>query len=147
LPLRSPDAIDGKLTEFGNTQLGEPVATAELRKVDQKRSIYKDPDSGLNILEIVADNGKKRFDESAMEMGSTSLSRFSIDETDPLSAKAEYEWLWEYSRGEWQTKTRTNTVITSDLKYFYLKAESIAWEAGIEVFRKQWNQKFLRDHF
>lgn len=147
LPIRSPEAIDGKLTEFGNTQLGEPIANTTLREVEQKRVTYKDPDSGLNVLEIIADNGKKRFDDSGMEMGSTSLSRFSIDDTDPLSAKAEYEWLWEYSREDWQTKTRTNTVITSDLKYFYLKAESIAWEGDEEVFRKQWDQKYLRDHF
>jgi hypothetical protein len=147
LPIRSSSAMDGKLTEFGNTQLGEPVANTTLREVEQKRVSYKDPDSGLNVLEIIADNGKKRFDDSSMEMGSTSLSRFSIDDTDPLSAKAEYEWIWEYSREDWQTKTKTNTVITSDLIYFYLKAESIAWEGDVEVFRKQWDQKYLRDHF
>ncbi len=147
LPIRSSTAVDGKLTEFGNTQLGDSIASTTLREVEQKRVRYKDPDIGLNILEIVADNGKKRFDDSGMEMGSTSLSRFLINDTDPLSAKAEYEWIWEYSREDWQTKTKTNTVITSDLKYFYLKAESIAWEGEVEVFRKQWNQKYLRDHF
>lgn len=147
LPIRLADAVDGKLTEFGNTQLGKPVANTTLREVDQKRRTYKDTDNGLNVMEIVADNGKKRFDDSGIEMGSTSLSRFSISDTDPLSAKAEYEWVWEYSREAWQTKTKTNTVITSDLKYFYLKAESIAWEGNVEVFRKQWDQKYLRDHF
>lgn len=147
LPVRSSAAVDGKLTKFGNTQLGKPVANTTLREVEQKRVVYKDPDSGLNVLEIIADNGKKRFDDSGLEMGSTSLSRFSIDDTNPLSAKAEYEWVWEYSRKDWHTKTRTNTVITSDLKYFYLKAESIAWQEDVEVFRKQWDKKYLRDHF
>jgi hypothetical protein len=147
LPIRSADAVDGKLTEFGSMQLGKPVANTTLREVDQKRLIYKDSDSGLNVMEIVADNGKKGFDDRGIEMGSTSLSRFSISDTDPLSAKAEYEWIWEYSREDWQTKTRTNTVITSDLKYFYLKAESIAWEGEVEIFRKQWDQKYLRNHF
>ena len=70
-----------------------------------------------------------------------------VNLADPLSVKAEHEWVWEYSRQDWQTKTRTNTVITSDLKYFYLQAESIAWEGDIEVFRKKWDKKYLRDHF
>ena len=74
-------------------------------------------------------------------MGLTLLNRYSIDDIDPLSAKAEYEWVWEYSREDWQAKTKINTVIIGDLKYFYLKAESIAWEGEVEVFRKQWDKK------
>ncbi len=82
-----------------------------------------------------------------MEMGSTSLYRFSIDESDPLSAIAEYDWEWEYGRGDWQTKTRTYTKVTSDAEYFYLHALSVAWESGNQIFHKQWNKKFKRDHF
>jgi hypothetical protein len=50
-------------------QLGKPVANTTLREVDQKRLIYKDSDSGLNVMEIVADNGKKGFDDRGIEMG------------------------------------------------------------------------------
>ena len=82
-----------------------------------------------------------------MEMGLTSLSRYSIEYTDSPSAKAEHEWVWEYSREDWQAKTKTNTFIIGDLKNFYLKAESIAWEGEVEVFRKQWDKKYLRGHF
>jgi hypothetical protein len=97
-----------------------------LREIEQKRSTFKDPLSGLNILEIVADNGEKRFYDISVAMGSTALTRFSVGDNDPLSTKAEYEWVWEFSRENWPTKTKTNTTITSDLKYFYLKAKSIA---------------------
>jgi hypothetical protein len=62
-----------------------------LRGVKKKRKPYKDPHSGLNILEIVADNGEKRFYELSVAMGSTALTRFSVGDNDPLSAKAEYE--------------------------------------------------------
>ena len=98
-------------------------------------------------MEVKADNGKIRIKESGMEMGSKSLDRFSIDESDPLSATAEYEWEWEYGRGNWQTKTHSYTKITSDLNYFYLHAVLIAWEGGKQVFKKGWDQKFKRDHF
>ena len=101
----------------------------------------------MNILEIRADNGKTRFEHSQMEMGSSSLHRFSIDDANPSSAKAEYEWTWEYSRAGWSIVTKSTTTITCDQDYFYLNAESIAWEADTEVFRKLWDQKYTRDHF
>jgi len=64
-----------------------------------------------------------------------------------LAARAEYEWRWEYGRGDWQVVTETSTVISCDAEYFYLRAESIAWENGEEVFRKEWDKRYLRDHF
>ena len=71
--------------------------------------------------------------------------RFSIEESDPLSAITEYEW--EYGRGGWQTRTLTYTRITSDDAHFILYAESTAWEGDDQVFHKIWDQKFKRDHF
>ena len=101
----------------------------------------------MNVIEVKADNGKMKIKESGMEMGSKSLYRFSIGESDPLSAIAEYEWEWEYGRGTWQTKTHTYTRITSDLNHFYLYAVLIAWENNKQVFKKVWDEKFKRDHF
>ena len=82
-----------------------------------------------------------------MEMGSKSLYRFSIDESDPLSAIAEYDWEWEYGRGDWQTRTHTYTRITCDRTHFYLHAVSTAWESEQRIFQKQWDRKFKRSYF
>ena len=88
-----------------------------------------------------------RFEETGMEMGSRSLSRFSIADSDPLSAIAEYDWEWEYGRGDWRTRTHSFTRISCDLQYFYLHAVLAAWEGDRQIFSKQWDQKFERDHF
>ncbi len=147
LPLRSVDAIDAKLTEFGSTKTGEPISTTQLREVEQKRSLNKDDKTGLSKLEIYADNGKIRFDQSGMEMASVNLQRYSILEDDPLSATAEYEWDWEYSRKNWNIKTKTLTKVSCDRDFFYLDAESVAWESGELVFSKEWHKRYKRDHF
>jgi putative CocE/NonD family hydrolase len=147
LPLLRADHVDHKLTEFGHTITGEADPVTSLRAVDQQRSIRFDDEAGLSVLEISADNGKTRFEGSGMEMGSKSLYRFSINEADPLSAMAEYEWEWEYARGDWRTRTFTYTKITCDADYFYLHALATAWEGDDQVFHKQWEQKFARDHF
>ena len=147
LPLRSPGADDGELTEFGSTQTGEAIATTVLRKVDQQRRTYQDAETGLQILEITADNGKQRLDHNQLEMGSHALQRYSIAADDPLSAQAKYDWRWEYGRDDWQVVTETSTSISCDADYFYLKAKSIAWENGQEVLNKRWDKRYLRDHF
>jgi len=147
LPIRSSGAVNMKLTEFGSTITGEPIATTQLREVNQKRHLDKDEETGITTLEIYADNGKIRFNQSGLNMASINLQRYSISESDPLSATAEYEWEWEYSRDEWIVTTKTTTKVSCDREYFYLEASSIAWETGVEVFSKQWRKKYPRDHF
>ena len=147
LPVRNADASDAPLTQFGSTQVGKPIATTQLREVEQTRSISKDEESGLTVYEIYADNGKIRYNQNDLEMASVNTQRYSINESDPLSAVAEYDWEWEYSRGDWSIRTKTYTKISCDLDYFYLDAESIAWEGGQKVFSKAWSKKYPRDHF
>ncbi len=141
------NAVNEALTNFGDSVIGEPEPTTSLRQVSQKRENRFDREQNLNVLEITADNGKTKFKETGMEMGSTSVYRFSIDASDPLSAVAEYDWEWEYGRGDWQTRTRTYTKITSDATHFYLHAVSMAWEGEDQIFHKQWEEKYKRDHF
>ncbi|MDH3695186.1 MAG: hypothetical protein OER96_11525, partial [Gammaproteobacteria bacterium] len=148
IPVRSAKAEDGNLTQFETTQTGEPLATTTLREFKQKRSVTVDPECGTHVFEIFADNGKTQFENNQLEMDSTTLQRYSIKADNPLSAKAEYEWEWEYGRStDWNVKTFTRTIMTCDLEYFFFKAESIAWENGKEVFRKNWDKKHPRDFF
>lgn len=147
LPVRSAEAIDTGLSNTGLTQTGQPIASTQLREVDQKRHLSKNEETGITTLEIIADNGKILFDQSGLAMASINLQRYSIADSDPLSATAEYDWEWEYSREGWLVTTKTTTKITSDREYFYLDAQSNAWENGHQVFDKVWHEKYRRDHF
>ncbi len=148
LPLRSNDATIGDITRFEAVQSGQAVKTVQLRDIQLHRSISVDPDTGAHVLEINADNGKVLFEHTKLEMASISLQRYKVKDSDPLSAKAEYRWEWEFARGsDWYVKTLTHTEFTCDRNYFYLTADSIAWENDREVFRKHWEKRFPRDHF
>ncbi len=116
--------------------------------MDLQRTTRVDEESGFHVFEIIADNGKTKFDGNGIEMGSTSIQRCSIHPDNPRSATAEYEWVWEYSRGsEWKTKTFTQTVMTCDEHNFYVKAQAIAWEQEEKVFESVWEKTYPRDHF
>ncbi|MDC1450727.1 hypothetical protein N8477_08165 [Candidatus Thioglobus sp.] len=147
LPVLGKNVSTEVIKEFTKNNLPEEEPTITIREFNQNRQSNFDEKRNLNVMEVKADNGKIRIKESGMEMGSKSLHRFSISESDPLSACAEYEWEWEYGRGNWQTKTHTYTKITSDLNHFYLHAVLIAWEDNKQVFKKVWDEQFKRDHF
>jgi hypothetical protein len=147
LPVLGKNVSTEVIKEFTKNNLPEEDPTITIREFNQNRQSSFDEKRNVNVMEIKADNGKIRIKESGMEMGSKSLHRFSISESDPLSACAEYEWEWEYGRGNWQTKTHTYTKITSDLNHFYLYAVLIAWEDNKQVFKKVWDEQFKRDHF
>ncbi|MGI9316678.1 MAG: CocE/NonD family hydrolase, partial [bacterium] len=148
LPVRSNNAENTNPTNFGVPEIVEPEITTQLRGFSQRRQISVDPESGAYVHEILADNGKLRFHNNQLEMASTTLQRYTIHPDDPLSARAEYEWEWEYSREpNWHIRTFTRTDMTSDEVYFYVKTESVAWEQEHEVFRKQLEKKFKRDYF
>lgn len=147
LPLRAPGADPGRLTRFEPARTAEPLATTRLRESTQKRTVTDNPGGG-RVIEIRADNGKVRFENNGVEMGSTYLQRYTVAAEDPLSAKAEYEWEWEYGRGEdWNVTTFTRTAVTCDREHFFVEALSVARERDREVFRKKWNRKYPRDHF
>jgi predicted acyl esterase len=147
LPVLGKNVSTEVIKEFIKNNIPEEDPTITIREFNQNRHSSFDEKRNVNVMEIKADNGKIRIKESGMEMGSKSLHRFSISESDPLSACAEYEWEWEYGRGNWQTKTHTYTKITSDLNHFYLYAVLIAWEDNKQVFKKVWDEQFKRDHF
>jgi len=147
LPVLGKNVSTEVIKEFTKNNLPEEDPTITIQEFNQNRQSSFDAKRNVNVMEIKADNGKIRIKESGMEMGSKSLHRFSISESDPLSACAEYEWEWEYGRGNWQTKTHTYTKITSDLNHFYLHAVLIAWEDNKQVFKKVWDEQFKRDHF
>ena len=147
LPVLGKNATTEVLTDFSKNTLEEEDPTTTMREFRHNRKFSFDTKQNLNVLEIKADNGKMKIKENGIEIGSKSLYRFSIGESDPLSAIAEYEWEWEYGRDNWQTKTHTYTRITSDLNHFYLYAVLIAWENNKQVFKKVWDEQFKRDHF
>ena len=148
LPVWPENSPLGALTEFQSTETGEALPTTQLREFKQHRNVSIDPESGQHVFEIYADNGKTRFDQSYLEMASTTLQRYTIHRDNPLTAKAEYEWEWEYGRdNDWRTKAFTRTQITCDQNHFFLSAESVAWKNDEQVFSKTWNKKYPRDHF
>ena len=57
---------------------------------------------------------------------------------------AQISWSFEYSRDNWMTRTVTETIMTSDEKYYYLKAKVRAYENEKNIFEKSFKHKIIR---
>jgi len=148
LPVRQADAVNATLTDFHAADIPQALPHTQLRGFKQRREVNVDSTNGIHSLEIYSDNGEVRFDDNQLVMASTNLQRYSIHPDDPLSARAEYEWQWEYSRGDdWKTRTFTSTVMTCDKDNFYVQTKSVAWENDHEVFSDTTSKSYKRDCF
>ncbi len=148
VPCRSKDAVNATLTDFQAADIPQALPHTQLRDFKQRRKVNVDSTDGTHSLEIYSDNGEVRFDDNQLVMASTNLQRYSIHADDPLSARAEYEWQWQYSRGDdWNTRTFTSTVMTCDKDHFYVQTKSVAWENDREVFNDTSRKSYKRDCF
>jgi len=147
LPVRSPNAIDAPATPFAEPEPPGAAPIEQVRAHHENRTTTVDPSTGDTVIEITTDNGRDRYTETDLEVDSGSLQRFSIHPDDPLSAKAHYSWRWGYQRGGWQVETTSSTTMTCTETTFDVAAEIIATESGVEVFRRQWDESYPRDHF
>jgi hypothetical protein len=147
LSVRAPRDEDLALRDFAAPKVAPPTDRTILRPQHSERRVHRNQANGISELVIDDDNGAVRLEDSGLEFGSTSSQCFSIQADDPLSARAEYIWTWDYGRGDWRARTKTRTILTATAETFILTAELEAWEGETRVARRTWNQQFPRDFF
>ena len=85
------------------------------------------------------------IDAINMDLGHTVERKFSIGESDPLSARAEITERLMMRRGKWLIRVRVNTELTADASQFRLRARLSAREGDEEVFAREWDESVPRD--
>ncbi|MGC0273305.1 hypothetical protein ACO0LV_09950 [Pseudactinotalea sp. Z1739] len=55
-------------------------------------------------------------------------------------------WQMGFSRGDWEARTTTRTVLTSSPTHFHLYAELDAWHGPERVHSAMWSRQIPRDH-
>ena len=74
--------------------------------------------------------------------GWSSATRFTPD--DPLSARHEARWRYEFRRGDWSVRIDSESVMTSDEESFHLAREVTAREGETVVIARRWEEAIPR---
>jgi hypothetical protein len=91
------------------------------------------------------DEGRNRLSYNQVVYDSLITNTFSISEGQPLSARVRCDRQIEISRGDWQTRVETSSVMTSDVSHFHLTNTLDAYEGQTRVFTKSWSRAIPRE--
>ncbi len=145
LPVREPKEMDRDLRPFAQPETASVLGKDILREAGRTREVKHDAATGVWILDDFSDEGKRKLHVNGLEYGSTNRNVYTIKENDPLSARVECDWTLSVGKGDWQTYLETKSTMSADDTYYYLVNELKAWENGMEVFSKTWNETIERD--
>ncbi|MEP4312819.1 MAG: CocE/NonD family hydrolase C-terminal non-catalytic domain-containing protein, partial [Anderseniella sp.] len=117
-----------------------------LRPADNERVWERDNRTGEVFMEIRDDLGRQLDDANGLETDSQARHSYWIKPDDPLSARTEGAWTFEFQRGDWQVRTETLTRMTSSATSFRLEGYMRAFEGDQLLFEKNWDEDVPRDH-
>jgi hypothetical protein len=147
LPVRPSDVtlpLDETLLPFEAPE-GAPMMEFEsLRPEDATRTFTYDVTKGWLQMVDRIDDGRNRLSNGII-YDSVITNIFSIVERQPTSARVQCLRQIELSRGDWQTRVETSSVMTSDQDYFHLTNILDAYEGQVQVFTKSWTRKIRRE--
>jgi hypothetical protein len=139
LPLRPAPTEERQLTEFQPPEMAQPVKVTRSRQGRRDREIHEDPTTGETVFTIHRDRGAYRLHDIDLSVDGGAVERFSIAEGDPLSAKGDIVWRYRMTRGDWDIRTESRTVLTASKDMFHLRAWLDAFEGDARVFTKNWS--------
>jgi hypothetical protein len=145
LPVRLSSNLDDALVPFDEPE-GAPLLEYESLRPDvSTRTITHDPVTGRLQMLDRTDEGRNLLQPSGIIYDSVITNTYSITEGQPLSARVQCDRKIEISRGDWQTRVETTSVMTSDADSFHLTNVLDAYEGQVRVFTKSWSKKIRRE--
>ena len=121
-----------------------PVQAAETLREPANRTERRIAPDGAHALETFDDFGASRDPEHGLETGSHVAQHYSIHPDNPLSARHETRWRYEFRRGDWSVRIDSESVMTSDAERFHLAREVTAWEGDTVVVTRRWKEDVPR---
>ena len=144
LPVRASSEWDNSLVPFEPPEGAPMLAYESLRAEDATRTFTYDVTKGQLQMVDRIDDGRNRLSNGII-YDSVIKNVFTISECQPTSGSVQCTRQIEISRGSWETRVETSSVMTSDKEYFYLTNILDAFEGQVKVFTKSWTKKIRRE--
>jgi hypothetical protein len=143
-PVAEPDEVS--LTPFDEPEATPPITTTQLHPGAQRWQVSRDLIDYRSTLDVVKDLGVVRFDDIGLDVTRSAHERYESVRDDFDSPRGEIDWEMGFSRGDWDVRTTTRTVLTCTPTEFRLHAQLDAYECGQRVFSRNWHETIPRDH-
>ncbi len=145
LPVRPPSPADEVLPAFGPPEAARALARTLLAPPHHNWRVIRDLASDVSTLEVTDDRGSWRLDDIDLTVTSKTVETYSSCADDFTSLRGEVRAERALGRGDWQVRTTTRTVLTSDAEAFHIQADLDAFEGDKRVYVQSWDERILRD--
>ncbi|MFF5568380.1 CocE/NonD family hydrolase [Streptomyces sp. NPDC012623] len=148
LPVRAPVA-EPRALSFEPAEQAEPLGVAFPATLDEERPerlVVRDVAEGTWRLEVDPRYGGSRVYPDGLEFAEDALETYTIQESDPLSARTRSDWAIRLHRPElgWDTRVRTRSEISCDAESFLTTNEVICHDGDEVVFHRTWEKRIPR---
>ena len=145
LPVRPARAEDADLRPFAEPEAAPPWRRTVRRPARSERKVERDPLHRITTTTVVNDEGVYRLDAIDLEVGQSSVQRYTVEDDDPTSARVEIAWSVTRARGTWRIRTETRTLMTCTRDAFEIAATMEAFEGERRIFSRTWDRSVPRD--
>jgi predicted acyl esterase len=147
LPVRERESDTG--IGFEEPEQSEPLGINQPATLDEprpERLVVRDVAKGEWRLEVDPRYGGTRLYPDGLEFTEDALETYTINEADPLSARARSEWSIRLHRPDlaWDTTVRTRSETACDGEDFLTSNEVICTADGEIVFHRTWEKRIPR---
>jgi hypothetical protein len=145
LPVRPPRPEDAELRPFEEPEAAEPLAATLIRPREEEWRVIRDLKRDISKLEVLLDTGVTRYEAIDLEIGSRTLETYTYRANEYDSLAGETRWERKFTRGDWEVRTVTRTLLTSNETSFHLRADLDAYEGASRVFTRSWHTVIPRE--
>jgi len=144
LPVRARDGRSAAI-RFAAPEGAAPHVPRYITPGQENWRVIRDLAADTATLECVRHDGHFAIDEIDLEVEKRTLETYSSRADDFGSVRGETRTTRGFSRGEWQTRVETRSVLTADRRRFRLHVVVDAFERDERVFARTWTEEIERD--
>ncbi|MEX2524506.1 MAG: CocE/NonD family hydrolase [Gammaproteobacteria bacterium] len=145
LPKRLADRSEDSQIGFGPPDGTPAEPLHQLKPSHHNWYMHRDLATDKSTLEVINDDGTVEIESLDLEKSKYSIEWYSSVADNFDSIRGETLWERGYKRNDWQVKTVTRTILTSDRYNFYIHANLDAYEGERRVFSRIWDYVVPRE--
>ncbi|WP_405830416.1 CocE/NonD family hydrolase [Streptomyces sp. NBC_01176] len=147
LPVRARES-DPAIT-FAEPEHSVPLGVASAATLDEprpERLVVRDVAKDEWRLEVVPRHCGTRVHPDGLEHTEDALETYSVQEADPLSARAHFSWSIRLHRPEpaWDARIEVRSEVTCDTRDFITSSELVCKDGDEVVFHRTWERRIPR---
>ncbi|MFX0545753.1 CocE/NonD family hydrolase [Roseovarius sp. S1116L3] len=143
LPERS--GPDGELRDLGTPVAAPPLQTDTLEKGGFDWKVERLESGGARVI-ITDDDGTFRIVDNDLTVSTKCVETYELASPHDHAPTAHIIWKHSSRRGDWATRSETETHVTTTHTHWLIRAKLRAWEGETLAHEEEWNESIARDH-